>query len=139
MKQILLDLNAATIDMDPRKNLTRRYERTLSYLTSDDLEFVSTDSICFSVGIDQYKRSKKEQRDIQEFVLIAGSNYDSTLPDGTIIDRNKKMTNCFYKLKDIVTSNKVDESSPDIIKNIYSYVKNPANNIKTEQDWFSKI
>lgn len=36
---LLFDLNSATIDHDPRKDLTRRYENLLRYSLSEDLVF----------------------------------------------------------------------------------------------------
>jgi hypothetical protein len=61
------------------------------------------------------------------------------MPDGTTINRNQKITNCFFKIKELVTNNKVTETSPDVLKNIYNYVNNPSNNIKTDQEWINSI
>jgi hypothetical protein len=132
-----LDLNAATIDNDPRKDLTKRYERILSYLTSDDLEYISSDSMCFAFAIDKYKKSKKEASDLQEFLLIAGANYDSPLPNKKVLGRNEKLTSCFYKMKDYITENKVDSNSPELLRNVDSFAK--KNNLKSEQDWIGTL
>ncbi len=139
VKQILLDLNAATIDNDPRKNLTKRYEHVLSFLSSDQVEYVSWDSICFSIALDSYKKSKKEATDLADFILLAWINYDSVLKDWKVASRNQKLANCFYKIKDLVTKNLVTNESPEWLKSIYSYVKNPDNNIKTDDDWMNVI
>jgi len=49
LKYLLVDLNAATIDNDPRHDLTRRYENLLKTFTSDNLNLIETDSICLKV------------------------------------------------------------------------------------------
>jgi len=38
---MIFDLNAATIDEDPRKDLTRRYENLLSYALSNEPEYIA--------------------------------------------------------------------------------------------------
>jgi hypothetical protein len=53
IKYFLVDLNAATIDKDPRHDLTRRYENLLKTFKSDKLELVQTDSICLQIAIDE--------------------------------------------------------------------------------------
>jgi predicted HAD superfamily phosphohydrolase YqeG len=49
LKYLLVDLNAATIDQDPRHNLTTRYEKLLKTFTSTELELVETDSMCLKI------------------------------------------------------------------------------------------
>jgi len=56
---MLTDLNAATIDKDPRHDLTRRYENLLKTFTSDKLELIETDSVCLKIALEDYKKSDK--------------------------------------------------------------------------------
>jgi len=46
---MLVDLNAATIDKDERRNLTSRYEKLLSFFKTDGVELVASDSICLKL------------------------------------------------------------------------------------------
>jgi hypothetical protein len=67
----LTDLNAATIDRDPRHDLTKRYEELLFSYTSDKLELVSTDSMCLRVALDDYKKSDKSETAKKQYMTIA--------------------------------------------------------------------
>jgi hypothetical protein len=49
LNYILVDLNAATIDQSTTKDLTNRYEKLLETFTADDLELISTDSVCLQL------------------------------------------------------------------------------------------
>jgi len=55
MGYMIFDLNAATIDDDPRKDLTRRYENLLRYALSSELDYITGDSICFRIASDLYQ------------------------------------------------------------------------------------
>jgi hypothetical protein len=44
-----VDLNAATIDKDARTNLTARYEKLLSFFTTDGIDLVASDSVCLKL------------------------------------------------------------------------------------------
>lgn len=52
LRFLLTDLNAATIDRDPRHNLTTRFENLLRTFPAQNLELISTDSLCLHVAID---------------------------------------------------------------------------------------
>ena len=71
MKYILLDINAATIDRDPERRLTQRYEDMLKFVAMSDIELIETDSTCLKVALDSYKRDN----DIDKFLDIATVNY----------------------------------------------------------------
>jgi hypothetical protein len=71
LNYFLVDLNAATIDNDPRRNLTKRYESLLKTFTSDNLELVSTDSICLQVAAENYSNSEKTTEDFNKYLWIA--------------------------------------------------------------------
>jgi hypothetical protein len=49
IEYLLVDLNAATIDRDPRHDLTTRMENLLGTFTAKNLTLVSTDSICLQL------------------------------------------------------------------------------------------
>jgi hypothetical protein len=73
LKYLLVDLNAATIDKDERRNLTQRYKKLLSTFHSDKLQLVDTDSICLKVALEKYAEDGNEE----EYMSLAGVNYDS--------------------------------------------------------------
>lgn len=53
LKYLLVDLNAATIDKDPRHDLTKRFEQLLSTFRSDKLELIQTDSLCLQMALEE--------------------------------------------------------------------------------------
>lgn len=73
LKYLLVDLNAATIDKDPRHDLTRRFENLLKTFRSDKLELVQTDSICLQIAL--------EEKDPATYMTYAGVNYESYTKD----------------------------------------------------------
>ena len=54
-KFLLIDLNAATIDKDPRRALTKRYENLLLTMRAKNLNLVNTDNLCLEFALDEYK------------------------------------------------------------------------------------
>lgn len=74
-KFLLIDLNAATIDKDPRRVLTQRYEHLLLTMRAQNLQLVSTDNVCLQFALDEYKNGKYQTS--EEFIDIAGTNYES--------------------------------------------------------------
>lgn len=69
LKYLLVDLNAATIDKDPRHDLTRRFENLLLTFRSDRLKLVQTDSICLQIAL--------EEKNPETYLSLAGVNYES--------------------------------------------------------------
>jgi hypothetical protein len=96
-KFLLIDLNAATIDRDPRRVLTQRYENLLLTMRAKNLTLVDTDNLCLRLALDEYKVGKLQS--IDEFVNIAGTNYESyrTNASGTQqqIGRGQKQKQCY--------------------------------------------
>lgn len=115
LKYLLVDLNAATIDNDPRHDLTRRYENLLKTFTSKKLKLIETDSICLKYALERYNKSKKTEKDLKEYVLFAWVNHESYLTNNKIISRGKKQLLCYKNLFNLIINNKVD-------KNNYSYL-----------------
>ncbi|MDP2396527.1 MAG: hypothetical protein Q8S84_05710 [bacterium] len=64
-------MNAATIDKDERRNLTKRYERLLKTFTSENVELIDTDSACLKVALEDYNKSTKSETDLLEYINIA--------------------------------------------------------------------
>ena len=85
---LLADLNAATIDRDPRHDLTRRYEGLLWSFYAPSLELIHTDNLCIKAARATPGMSKAQ------FVSVAGTNYESFAADGTAVSRDQKRRNC---------------------------------------------
>lgn len=91
LKYLLVDLNAATIDRDPRHDLTDRFEKLLLTMRAKNLRLVDTDNKCLELAIGEYGAGKLQDRDA--FIDIAGTNYE-TYRSGAVIQRNQKLYNC---------------------------------------------
>jgi hypothetical protein len=96
LKYLLVDLNAATIDRDPRHDLTNRFENLLHTMKAKNLKLIDTDNTCLQLALDEYKNGKLQKKD--EFIDIAGTNYESYREVNgatTMIYRGEKQRNCF--------------------------------------------
>lgn len=126
LEYFLVDLNAATIDNDPRRNLTKRYESLLRTFTSWKLELVSTDSICFQIGLEQYNKSSKTIEDYSEYITLAWVNYTSYTASGDEITRTQKLGYCYEKVISLIQEWKVDSKNYSYLLSIQNYfIKNP--------------
>lgn len=117
-KYLLLDLNAATIDRDPRKDLTRRFEGLLDLTRSPRLELITTDSPCLELAL--------KYRSDANFLRIAGVNYDSYTRDknGVLIldsegratgeSSTAKQKNCIQALNAVVSEDVLKSLAPRI-------------------------
>jgi len=101
---IIIDLNAATIDDDPRHDLTRRYENLLKTLPSEKMELVSTDSLCLQLALANYK----QDGDIQNYLLTAGVNYQGYTSDGGTVSRSQKLGLCYGAIAKILRDDSID-------------------------------
>jgi len=104
---LLFDLNAATIDNDERRALTTRFENMLRFTLNDGLELIETDSICLKLGRELYAKNN----DIEEYMTIAGSNYDSLNSS-----RVEKRTKCAEEIIRIIQNETIDTEN-------YSYLQ----------------
>ena len=86
-----MDLNAATIDRDPRHDLTDRFEKLLLTMRAKNLRLVDTDNKCLELALDEYAEGKLQG--ITSYIDIAGTNYES-YRSGATIPRNQKLYNC---------------------------------------------
>jgi hypothetical protein len=69
LKFLLIDLNAATIDRDPKRVLTQRYEHLLLSMRAKNLKLVDTDNICLRLALDEHRNGKLQTE--EEFINIA--------------------------------------------------------------------
>lgn len=114
LNYLLVDLNAATIDKDPRHDLTRRFENLLKTFESSKLELVQTDSTCLRIALDEKW---------ENYMTYAWVNYESYTSSWDIINRWTKQLSCYNHILDLLKNNKVSDSS-------YSYLLPLANYIK---------
>lgn len=91
LKFLLVDLNAATIDQDPRHALIGRFEKLLTTMSAKNLKLVTTDNFCLQFALEERSIGKLQTND--EFINIAGTNYES-YRNGVRIDRNQKNIQC---------------------------------------------
>lgn len=98
---ILLDLNAATIDNDPSKNLTQRYENMLRFIAEWNLRMIETDSVCFKLALDEYKNTKN----IEAYLKYAWVNY------WRLGDKKSKISWCISKIIELIQSEKVNNNT----------------------------
>jgi len=93
---VLADLNAATIDKDPRRDLTRRFEELLWSFSSRKLDLVYSDNLCLKVARDVAGLSR------EEFLSLAGTNYDSWIPNP--VPRTAKQAACGKYVAQLLTN-----------------------------------
>lgn len=119
LKYLLVDLNAATIDKDPRHDLTRRFEDLLSTFKSDKLELVQTDSQCLQIAL--------EEKDPATYMTYAGVNYESYKKDATgtetSVNRGEKQFQCYNHILELIKNDKINDTH-------YSYLLPLANYLK---------
>jgi len=111
LSYLLTDLNAATIDRDPRHDLTRRYELLLKTFTSDKLELIETDSICLKIALEDYKKSDKSAIAMSNYMIISGVNYESYPEPWKVVNRRQKQAACYKYIDSLVTWNKIDNKN----------------------------
>lgn len=125
LKYLLVDLNAATIDKDPRHDLTRRFEELLSTFKSDKLELIQTDSLCLQIAL--------EEKDPVTYMTYAGVNYESYKKDGagndTAINRGEKQFKCYNHILELIKNKKVTDTTYNYLVPLVKYLdKNPPKN-----------
>ncbi len=133
---LLADLNAATIDKDERHNLTKRYERLLKTFTSDKLELIETDSACLKVALEDYSKSQKTDKDIENYMNTAGVNYEWYTQDWTTINRNTKLLWCFKRIRSLMDDWKINSNDYSYLLNLDNYIKQNKDSFKTDQQLY---
>lgn len=122
LKYLLVDLNAATIDKDPRHDLTRRFENLLQTFRSDKLELIQTDSLCLQIAL--------EEKDPTTYLTYAGVNYESYKKDEkgveTAVNRGEKQFQCYNHILDLMKNKKITDTSYSYLLPLVKYLdKNP--------------
>ena len=111
---LLVDLNAATIDRDPRRALTTRFEHLLVTMNAKNLRLVSTDNFCLELALGERKKWKLKTD--EEFIDIAGTNYES-YREGKAVNRGQKLVQCqSYIIKMINENTYADYPTIETIK-----------------------
>jgi hypothetical protein len=134
---LLADLNAATIDKDKRHNLTKRYEKLLKTFTSDKLELVDTDSICLKVALEDYKKSSKTEKELNEYMMIAWVNYESYDKQWKQINRGVKLLQCYNKIRVLMAEDKINNNNYPYLMWLYNYVKTNLNKFKDQNSFYA--
>lgn len=123
LNYFLVDLNAATIDKDPRHDLTRRYELLLDTFKSNQLELVQTDSLCLRLWIEQYNIDW----DFSKYMAFAWVNYDSYITDDkwieSSISRRNKQFVCYSEIINLINSNEINDQKYNYLLEINNYIK----------------
>lgn len=132
LEYFLVDLNAATIDKDPARNLTKRYESLLQTFTSDKLELIHTDSTCLKLGLEEYNKSQKTLEDYQKYLTFAWVNYESYTESWESINRWIKQLECYNRILDLLhDENAINETNYSYLLPIKNFL---ANNQMASQD-----
>lgn len=115
----LVDLNAATIDRDPRHDLTKRYERLVSTFRSDKLELVQTDSLCLQVAL-----TEKTSPDYMTYAAVNSESYTKDESgQETQIARGQKQIMCYNHILDLIKQEKVTDKSYAFLLPIKNYIE----------------
>ena len=128
-QHLLVDLNAATIDKDPRRDLTRRYEGLLKTFTSENLELIETDSICLKVALDQYKLDNN----MWAYLKLAGANHNSYTETGTVT-RSQKNIECLSLVYSLVRDKKITQTNYSYLFWLYAQIERNEIDINNQQE-----
>lgn len=124
---ILVDLNAATIDKDARRNLTARYEKLLSFFTTDGIDLVASDSVCLKLWLQKYADSPKTEADLKTYMIYAWVNYESYDVTWKRTIRTEKQALCYAEIINIINStNNLTDSPYSFLQPIKNYLVTPA-------------
>ena len=127
LKYLLVDLNAATIDKDPKHDLTRRYEDLLKTFTSNKLKLIETDSICLKLAREKYYYSKHTKQDLEDYINLAFVNSESYI-DWKTINRWTKLLWCYKEIVNTINSKQVSKEK-------YSYLIPIVNEIMSNPEY----
>lgn len=128
----LVDLNAATIDRDPRRDLTKRYERLLYTFTSTKLELYQSDSICLKIALEDYNKSNKTKDSLTRYMNFAWVNYESYTENWEVINRWIKQIECYNYILNLIKDKKINENNYSYLLPIADYLE--KNKIKSQDD-----
>ncbi len=133
IEYFLVDLNAATIDKDPARNLTKRYENLLKTFTSDKIELVQSDSVCLKLWLEEYNLWEKTQEDFKKYLTFAWVNYESYTESWETINRWIKQLACYNRILELIKEDgKISETNYSYLLPIANYLK--QNNIQSQEE-----
>lgn len=130
MRYLLVDLNAATIDQSPEGSLTKRYEALLDSFRSERVSLVSTDSICLQVALEDYKKSKKDEEAKENFMKIAGVNFNAQNAS-----KQEKLQACFQRVHEIINEKLSSKSDYTYLLWIADYIEKNKESFQTSEDY----
>ena len=128
VKYFLIDLNAATIDRDPRRALTKRFEELLLTFKSDKLSLVKTDSLCLETAIRDFRIDND-----WDYIMLAGVNYETYTQTGVYL-RKEKQRACGKYVGDIITGETVKQKEFEHLGNVLNYVNQVKPKTREELD-----
>lgn len=130
LSYFLVDLNAATIDKDPRHDLTRRYEELLNTFKSKKLELIQTDSLCLRIAL--------EEND-SHYLEYAWVNYESYDATWKTINRAVKQFACYNHIGELINTNKISDTKYSYLLPLLNYLKtNPPKDQQAAYDIFQQ-
>ncbi|MDQ1343294.1 MAG: hypothetical protein QG650_13 [Patescibacteria group bacterium] len=132
VKYFLIDLNAATIDRDPRHDLTARFENLLRTFRSDQLRLIKTDSLCLKAAVE----TSKDQKEL-EYLTLAGVNYESYPASGGVTSRLQKQAACHKYFADLINSGHVSQTENAFLLPLSRYLQ--TNKPKNEAEMLKII
>lgn len=127
---LLIDLNAATIDQDPTKRLTQRYDHLLSFMAHEKLNLIETDSICLKVAREDYAKDKN----MEQFLKVAGVNYN-----GKDLSKDEKKLACLSRIETLIREWSVTGEQYSYLLVFKNFLDTQAKNIKTPEDAIKAI
>lgn len=104
---LLVDLNASTIDQSETHDLTKRYEKLLSTFVNPNLELLESDSVCLQLALDNYKLNW----DFDEYMKLAGVNYDWYDNNWNKVFRQTKRVYCSEKISKLLEWDLISETN----------------------------
>ena len=136
-KYLIVDLNAATIDNDPRRDLTSRFEWLLKTFTDENLELIDTDSLCLNLSLERYSKSEKTPNDLQVYLYLWWVNHESYIENNTkVVLRRSKMKTCHWEISKLFLKNSINNDNYSFLLPVYNEYKSLAKNeqLKSEED-----
>ncbi|EKD66012.1 MAG: hypothetical protein ACD_49C00068G0017 [uncultured bacterium (gcode 4)] len=113
LNYFLVDLNAATIDKDPRHDLTRRFENLLKTFKSSKLELIQTDSLCLRIALEEKN---------ENYMTMAWVNYESYTGSWETINRGQKQLACYNHILDLLKDKKISKDKYSYLLPLENYI-----------------
>lgn len=119
LSYLLVDLNASTIDRDPRHQLTKRFEDLLLSFRSKKLSLIHTDSLCLQMALDESANGiLKTDADYLRYAGVNSESYTDESGQTVTVSRTEKQFACYNHIVDLINSGKVDSTHYPYLQNI---------------------